>query len=130
MLVGGFFPFPKVHHLTRSSPGVRTTWRRLLQGDSGIVSTRHLGPDFVNLPSQVAGLVPLKPDSSTEGDSHDHAGGWRARDHVSSTVCSLLGQPSLFSGDEWKLTLDARNARNYDKRPNSHSMDWLLRQKL
>ncbi|RVX66992.1 hypothetical protein B0A52_09206 [Exophiala mesophila] len=65
--------------------GVRTTWRRLLQGDSGIVSTRHLGPDFVNLPSQVAGLVPLKPDSSTEGDSHDHAGGWRARDHVSST---------------------------------------------
>ncbi|RMZ90732.1 hypothetical protein DV736_g2031, partial [Chaetothyriales sp. CBS 134916] len=56
--------------------GVRRTWSRLLAGQSGIVSTGSLGPDFAALPSQVAGLVATKP--STPGH-------WNALDHLSRT---------------------------------------------
>ncbi|KAI1625106.1 3-oxoacyl-synthase II [Exophiala viscosa] len=56
--------------------GVRRTWQRLLNGDCGIVSTRHLGGEFTNIPSQVAGLVPVLPDQD---------GSWKATDHVTST---------------------------------------------
>lgn len=63
-------------HLIR--PGIRTTWKRLLQGECGLVSTQHLGPEFTALPSQVAGIVPVTPS-----DGH---GAWVAGDHVSSSV--------------------------------------------
>ncbi|KAK4935566.1 Mitochondrial beta-keto-acyl synthase [Elasticomyces elasticus] len=56
--------------------GVRRTWQRLLNGECGIVSTRHLGDEFANIPSQVAGLVPVSPDQE---------GSWKATDHVTST---------------------------------------------
>jgi hypothetical protein len=60
--------------------GIQRTWTRLLAGESGIVSTRHLGEEFTRLPSQVAGLVPL-------GKLVD--GGWDASEHVSKDVSSL-----------------------------------------
>ncbi|KAK5280309.1 Mitochondrial beta-keto-acyl synthase [Exophiala xenobiotica] len=60
--------------------GVRRTWQRLLNGDCGIVSTRHLGDEFKAIPSQVAGLVPTGASSSLNEE-----GSWRAKDHVTST---------------------------------------------
>ncbi|EXJ90911.1 3-oxoacyl-[acyl-carrier-protein] synthase II [Capronia coronata CBS 617.96] len=65
--------------------GIRRTWKRLLNGDCGIVSTRHLGPEFVALPSQVAGLVPVPVGATTSQNAADEKGVWRAQDHVSST---------------------------------------------
>jgi 3-oxoacyl-[acyl-carrier-protein] synthase II len=57
--------------ITPLGVGVRPTWRRLLAGDSGIVSAAHLEPQtkWRALPSPIAGLVP-----------HD---GWNATDWVS-----------------------------------------------
>jgi hypothetical protein len=57
--------------------GIQRTWTRLLAGESGIVSTRHLGEEFTRIPSQVVGLVPL-------GKLAD--GGWDASEHVSREV--------------------------------------------
>lgn len=50
----------------------------MLRGDCGIVSTKHLGPEYSALPSQVAGLVPV--------NSEQDAGVWVAKDNVSSAV--------------------------------------------
>lgn len=73
--------------ITPLGVGVRQTWKRLLQGHCGIVSTRHLGSEFAALPSQVAGLVP-------RGKPGDGEGGWTAAEHVSSTE---LRQTALFA---------------------------------
>lgn len=58
--------------------GIRRTWTRLLAGDSGIVSVDHLEPQsqWAELPSKVAGLVPLGPKAQ---------GGWQASEHVSKS---------------------------------------------
>ncbi|KAJ9640783.1 Mitochondrial beta-keto-acyl synthase [Knufia peltigerae] len=56
--------------------GVRQTWQRLINGECGIVTTRHLGDEFKAIPSQVAGLVPV--DTSQKGS-------WQAKDHVTPT---------------------------------------------
>lgn len=55
--------------------GARHTWKRLLAGDSGIVSVSHLQPSskWAELPSRVAGLVPL--GSISEGK-------WQASDWI------------------------------------------------
>ena len=63
--------------MLKPQPGIRRTWKRVLDGDCGIVSTRSLGPKFVTLPSQVAGIVPEGPKSD---------GRWTASEHVSKTV--------------------------------------------
>ena len=55
---------------------MRRSWKRLLDGRCGIVSTKPLGPDFAAIPSQVAGLVPTNAPEE---------GGWKASDHVSAT---------------------------------------------
>lgn len=57
--------------------GVKRTWSRLVNGESGIASTVDLGPEFAALPSQVAGLV---PQGSKE------TGGWKAEEWCSATV--------------------------------------------
>lgn len=67
-------------NVTEAISGIRRTWNRVLKGQCGIVSTKHLGPEFAALPSQVAGLVPINPQ---EDD-----GAWVAKDHVSSAVWS------------------------------------------
>lgn len=70
--------------------GVKRTWSRLLNGESGIASTRHLGAEFKALPSQVAGIVPVgKADSS--GRTIEE-GLWRAEDHVSPTELRQTAQ--------------------------------------
>ncbi|KAF2477552.1 ketoacyl synthase domain-containing protein [Lindgomyces ingoldianus] len=51
--------------------GVRRTWKGLLDGKFGIVSIKDKGPQFANLPSQIAGLVP-------EGRKED--GKWNAKE--------------------------------------------------
>lgn len=58
--------------------GIRRTWRRLLDGQCGIVSVRERGPLYEKLPCQVAALVP-------EGEEKD--GGWMAREWLSRDVC-------------------------------------------
>ena len=63
---------------------MKRTWQRLIAGDCGITSTRQLGPEFVNLPSQVAGIVPHGPKAE---------GCWTASDHVTSTE---IRQAALF----------------------------------
>ena len=55
---------------------MRRTWKRIIAGECGIVSTKPLGPEFAALPSQVAGLVP----EGTGGD-----GLWNAEDFVTPT---------------------------------------------
>jgi 3-oxoacyl-[acyl-carrier-protein] synthase II len=46
-------------HPNKQKPlGVRPTWKRLINGESGIVSIRDRSPSFATLPSQVAGVVP------------------------------------------------------------------------
>ena len=67
-------------NVTEVISGIRRTWNRVLKAQCGIVSTKHLGPEFAALPSQVAGLVPINPQ--------DDAGAWVAQDHVSSAVWS------------------------------------------
>lgn len=64
---------------------MKRTWQRLIAGHCGITSTRDLGSEFVNLPSQVAGIVPkgLKAD-----------GCWTASDHVTPTE---IRQTALFA---------------------------------
>lgn len=77
-----FFTLPSTALTFHLTPGIQRTWTRLLAGESGIVSTRHLGEEFTRLPSQVAGLVPL-------GKLVD--GGWDAAEHVSREVsCFVL----------------------------------------
>ncbi|KAJ9614129.1 Mitochondrial beta-keto-acyl synthase [Cladophialophora chaetospira] len=70
--------------ITPLGVGVKRTWSRLLNGDCGIVSTRHLGDEFKALPSQVAGLVPV-PKHKPGGRTTDEESLWRAEDHVSPT---------------------------------------------
>lgn len=60
--------------------GVRRTWKRLIDGQCGIVSIKDRSPEFGLLPSQVAAVVPL-------GSKED--GMWNSKDHLSPTVSSL-----------------------------------------
>lgn len=62
--------------ITPLGVGVRPTWRRLLAGDSGIVSVSHLEPQakWRELGSPIAGLVPT---ASTATASQDV---WKAAD--------------------------------------------------
>ncbi|KAK3357566.1 3-oxoacyl--synthase [Lasiosphaeria hispida] len=67
--------------ITPLGVGVRPTWRRLLAGDSGLVSVSHLEPQtrWRDLTSTVAGLVPCvsKADDSASGSARDV---WRPAD--------------------------------------------------
>lgn len=60
-----------------SNVGARPTWRRLIDGQSGITSIKQRGPEFAALPSQVAGVVP-------QGDRED--GGWNAKEWLQPGV--------------------------------------------
>ena len=60
-------------------PGVRQTWRRLIDGHCGITSIKDRSPEFALLPSQVAGIVP----DGTKNDAK-----WDPKEHLSPTVCA------------------------------------------
>lgn len=62
--------------ITPLAVGYKQTWKRLINAECGIVSTKPLGPEFAALPSQVAGLVPLGPLSKYQ---------WTTSEHVSPT---------------------------------------------
>ncbi|KAL1305863.1 hypothetical protein AAFC00_004014 [Neodothiora populina] len=51
--------------ITPLAVGVRPTWRRLIDGQSGIISIKERSKEFAALPSQVAGIVP--PGSRRDG---------------------------------------------------------------
>lgn len=57
--------------------GVRRTWKRLIDGDCGIVSIKDRSTEFALLPSQVAALVPT--------GSKDH-GLWNPKEYLSPGV--------------------------------------------
>jgi 3-oxoacyl-[acyl-carrier-protein] synthase II len=60
--------------ITPLGVGIRRTWHRLLAGDSGIVSIAKSEPQWRELPSTVAGMVP-------EGSREE--GKWQASDWMS-----------------------------------------------
>jgi 3-oxoacyl-[acyl-carrier-protein] synthase II len=62
------------------SPGVRRTWKRLLDSQSGIVSIKDRSAQFAALPSQVAAVVP-------QGSKED--GMWNAKERLTPGVCLL-----------------------------------------
>ncbi|RYN82145.1 putative 3-oxoacyl-[acyl-carrier-protein] synthase [Alternaria alternata] len=55
---------------------VRQTWKRLIDGQCGIISIKDRSSEFALLPSQVAGLVP-------QGSKSD--GKWNTKEHLSPT---------------------------------------------
>jgi len=57
--------------------GVRQTWKRLLDSESGIISIKGRSPEFAALPSQVAAVVP-------EGKKAD--GMWNAKEWLNPGV--------------------------------------------
>jgi 3-oxoacyl-[acyl-carrier-protein] synthase II len=80
--------------ITPLGTGIKTTWRRLIDSSSGLVSTTSRGPAFQSLPSKVAGLVPL-------GKRED--GGWQAKDWLaakSERQMALFAQYAVAAADE------------------------------
>lgn len=59
--------------------GVRPTWKRLIDGQCGIVNIKERNPKFATLPSQVAGVIPvgLRAD-----------GGWTSKEWLQPGVSS------------------------------------------
>ncbi|KAL2428499.1 3-oxoacyl-[acyl-carrier-protein] synthase, mitochondrial [Exophiala dermatitidis] len=107
--------------------GIRRTWQRLLNGDCGIVSTRHLGPEFSALPSQVAGLVPVPAPASSNSSSDVNSnadrsgqkstlsnsdGVWKATDHVSPTE---LRQTATFAQYGLAAAAEALQDAGFDR---------------
>jgi 3-oxoacyl-[acyl-carrier-protein] synthase II len=57
--------------------GVRPTWKRLIDGQCGIVNIRDRDPKFATLPSQVAGVIP--PGKKVDG-------GWNPKEWLQPGV--------------------------------------------
>lgn len=80
--------------VTPLAAGIKQTWRRLIDSQSGLVSTSSLGPKFDALPSRVAGLVP---------HGSRHGGCWQAKDwlHASDErQMALFAQYAIASTQE------------------------------
>lgn len=80
--------------ITPLGAGIEQTWRRLLDSQSGIVSTCSRGPQFEALPSRVAGLVPA-------GSRED--GAWQAKDWLPASEerqMALFAQYALACAQE------------------------------
>ena len=71
------FSNPLFHSSNLPNPGIRRTWKRLIEGQCGIEKITSFGERFGALSSQVAGLVPV--DGKTEG-------AWKASDWVNQSV--------------------------------------------
>ena len=56
--------------ITPLGANISTTWRRLLQGESGIVGLPST-PRWAGLPSRIAGLVPRRAPGSSDMDAWD-----------------------------------------------------------
>ncbi|KAM0716710.1 hypothetical protein Q7P37_008155 [Cladosporium fusiforme] len=80
--------------VTPLAAGIKQTWRRLIDSQSGIVSTTSKGPQFDLLPSRVAGLIP-------QGSRDD--GRWQARDWLPASEerqMALFAQYAVASAHE------------------------------
>lgn len=80
--------------VTPLAAGIKQTWRRLLDSQSGLVSTTSKGAAFDSLPSRVAGLVPL-------GSRDD--GLWQAKDWLHASEerqMALFAQYAVASAHE------------------------------
>lgn len=80
--------------VTPLAAGIKQTWRRLIDSQSGIVSTTTKGPQFDSLPSRVAGLVP-------QGSRDD--GRWQAKDWLPASEerqMALFAQYAVASAHE------------------------------
>nr|POE59213.1 putative 3-oxoacyl-[acyl-carrier-protein] synthase, mitochondrial [Quercus suber] len=80
--------------VTPLGAGIKHTWRRLVDSDSGLVSTSTRGTQFGTLPSRVAGLVP-------RGSRED--GKWQAKDWLSASYerqMALFAQYAIASAQE------------------------------
>ncbi|KAK3701410.1 Mitochondrial beta-keto-acyl synthase [Vermiconidia calcicola] len=80
--------------VTPLAAGIKTTWRRLIDSSSGLVSTSECGPQFGSLPSRVAGLVPL-------GSRED--GCWQAKDWLPASEerqMALFAQYAIAAAEE------------------------------
>lgn len=75
-----YIPHPRFRALTGSA-GTRHTWKRLLEGHCGIVSVKDKHPGFVELPCQIAAVVPR---------GSKETGGWNASEWVTRDVNSSL----------------------------------------
>lgn len=60
--------------------GVRSTWKRLIAAESGLVSVADRSPKWKDLTSTVAGIVPV-----AKGDRFSNHEIWRASDYLSSS---------------------------------------------
>lgn len=58
--------------ITPLAVGARALWRRLVAGESGIISTSKLGPEWDQIPAKVVGKVPLGSIADEKWDSKDH----------------------------------------------------------
>ncbi|RAR13036.1 high affinity nickel transport protein nic1 [Stemphylium lycopersici] len=75
-------------------PGVRQTWRRLIDGHCGITSIKDRSPEFALLPSQVAGIIP----GGTKNDAK-----WDPKEHLSPTDerrMARFAQYAMVASDE------------------------------
>ncbi|KAM3416355.1 3-oxoacyl-[acyl-carrier-protein] synthase [Cercospora zeina] len=80
--------------VTPLAAGIRPTWQRLLQSQSGIVSTSSRGEQFDALPSRVAGVVP-------QGSRDD--GRWQAKDWLTTSegrTMALFAQYAVAAAQE------------------------------
>ncbi|KAI9737054.1 MAG: Mitochondrial beta-keto-acyl synthase [Cirrosporium novae-zelandiae] len=92
--------------ITPLGVGIRRSWRRLLNGDCGIVSIKERDSRFATLPCQIAGTVP-------QGLSID--GGWTAAEWLSRnelhkmakfTQYSMAATEEALLDAEWKPSTD------------------------
>lgn len=74
--------------ITPLAVGFKQTWKRLINAECGVISTKPLGPEFAALPSQVAGIVP-------QGPLEKHR--WTTSDHVSSTEAKQAARFTHYS---------------------------------
>ncbi|KAK6438816.1 Mitochondrial beta-keto-acyl synthase [Oleoguttula sp. CCFEE 5521] len=80
--------------VTPLAAGIKQTWAKLIDSQSGIVSTSSRGPAFGTLPSRVAGLVP-------QGSRDDAK--WQAKDWLPASEerqMALFAQYAIASAQE------------------------------
>ncbi|KAF1987896.1 ketoacyl synthase domain-containing protein [Aulographum hederae CBS 113979] len=84
--------------------GIRRTWKRLIEGECGIVSVADRSPKFASLPSRIAGVVPA-------GSRKD--GKWTAKEYLQTgeeRKMALFAQYAMAASEEalddagWKPT--------------------------
>ncbi|KAI9731255.1 MAG: Mitochondrial beta-keto-acyl synthase [Claussenomyces sp. TS43310] len=92
--------------ITPLGVGLRRTWARLLAGESGIVSTTGLAPQnqWAEIPSQVAGLVPLGSTSEGKWQASDWLQRGDGRKMATFTQYAIAATEEALLDADWKPT--------------------------